>query len=84
MYMKTYAKQNRYDNDDNDMHEGLLDPIYFFPFGNTKRNRGRTLDNLKAEGVEEEIQSGGKPSSLHANSPGDSQCDQCSAGDARM
>ena len=25
MYMKTYAKRDRYDNDDNDMHEGLLD-----------------------------------------------------------
>ena len=36
MYMKTYAKQDRYDNDDNDMHEGLLDPIYFSPFGNIK------------------------------------------------
>ena len=32
MYMKTYAKRDRYDNDDNDMHEGLLDPRYFSPW----------------------------------------------------
>ena len=25
-------KQDRYDNDDNDMHASLLDPIYFSPF----------------------------------------------------
>ena len=36
MHTKTYAKQDRYDNDDNDMYEGLLDPIYFFPFDNIK------------------------------------------------
>ena len=30
-------KQDRYDYDDNDMHEGLLDPIYFSPFGNIKK-----------------------------------------------
>ena len=29
-----YANQARYDND---MHEGLLDPIYFSPFGNIKK-----------------------------------------------
>ena len=32
-------KQDRYDNDDNDMHKGLLDPIYFSPFGNIKKKR---------------------------------------------
>ena len=31
-------KQDRYDNDDNDMHEGLLDPINFSSFGNIKKN----------------------------------------------
>ena len=30
-------KQDRYDNDDNDMHEGLLDPIYFSLFCNIKK-----------------------------------------------
>ena len=25
MHTKTYAKQDRYDNDDNDMHKSLLD-----------------------------------------------------------
>ena len=29
-----YANQDRYDND---MHEGLLDPRYFSPFGNIKK-----------------------------------------------
>ena len=29
-----YANQDRYDND---MHEGLLDPIYFSLFGNIKK-----------------------------------------------
>ena len=37
MYTKTYAKQDRYDNDDNDMYEGLLDSIYFSLFGNIKK-----------------------------------------------
>ena len=37
MYTKIDANQDRYDNDDNDMHEGLLDPIYFSPFGNIKK-----------------------------------------------
>ena len=55
------------------------------PFGNIKKKNGEGfLDSLKAEGVEEETQSGGKPSSPHANSPDDSQYDQCSTGDARM
>ena len=76
-------KQDRYDNDDNDMHEGLLDPINFPPFGNIKKNRGGCLDSLKAEGVEKETQSEGKPSSSpHADSPDDSQYDQCTVGDA--
>ena len=65
-------KQDRYDNDDNDMHESLLDPIYFSPFGNIKRNGGGSLDSLKAEGVEKETQSGGKSSSPHADSLDDS------------
>ena len=30
-------KQDRYDNDDNGMQEGLLDPIYFSHFGNIKK-----------------------------------------------
>ena len=77
-------KQDKYDNDDNDMHEGLLDPINFPPFGNIKKNRGGCLDSLKAEGVEEETQSGGMPSSPHADSLDDSQDDQCSTRDARM
>ena len=29
-----YANQDRYDND---MHDGLLDPIYFSLFGNIKK-----------------------------------------------
>ena len=41
MYMKTYAKQDSYDNDAHDMHGGLLDPIYFFPFGNIKKKPRR-------------------------------------------
>ena len=32
-------KQDKYDYDDNDMHEGLLDPIYFSLFGNIKKKR---------------------------------------------
>ena len=32
-------KQDRYGYDDNDMHEGLLDPINFSPFGNIKKKR---------------------------------------------
>ena len=54
------------------MHEGFLDPINFPPFGNIKKNRGGCLDSLKAEGVEEETQSGGMPSSPHADSLDDS------------
>ena len=30
-------KQDRYDYDDNDMHEGLLDPINFSLFDNIKK-----------------------------------------------
>ena len=37
MYTKKYVKQDRYDNDDHDMHEGLLDLIYFSLFGNIKK-----------------------------------------------
>ena len=87
MYTKIDANQDRYDNDDNDMHEDLLDPINFSPFGNIKKKhdgRGGCLDSLKAEGVEKETQSVGKPSSPHADSPDDSQYDQCATGDARM
>ena len=64
------------------MHEGLLDPINFPPFGNIKKNRGGGLGSLKAEGVEEETQSGDLPSSPYADSPDDSQYDQCATGDA--
>ena len=42
IYMETKPhmyKQDRYDYDDNDMHEGLLDPINFSPFGNIKKKR---------------------------------------------
>ena len=45
MHTKTYAKQDRYDNDDNDMHEGFLDPIYFSPIGNIK-NKKKTEGEL--------------------------------------
>ena len=37
MYTKTYAKQDKYDNDDNDMHEDLLNHRYFSLFGNIKK-----------------------------------------------
>ena len=38
IYMETsHVQQDRYDNDNNDMHEGLLDPINFSPFGNIKK-----------------------------------------------
>ena len=33
----SHVQQDRYDNDNNDMHEGLLDPIYFSFFGNIKK-----------------------------------------------
>ena len=35
-----YANQDRYDND---MHEGILDPRYFSPFGNIKKKQMREL-----------------------------------------
>ena len=65
------------------MHESLLDPINLSPFGNIKKKRRGCLDGLKAEGVEEETQSGDMPSSPHANSPNNSQYDQCTSGDGR-
>ena len=73
---------NRYDND---LHVGLLDPKYLSPFGNIK-NKRRGSPWIKAEEVEVEVEtrSGGKPSSPHADSLGDSQCDQASVGDAQM
>ena len=77
----SHVQQDRYDND---MHEGLLDPINFPPFGNIKKNRGGCLDSLKVEGVDEETQIKGKPSSPYADSPDDSQYDQYATGDARM
>ena len=43
----------------------------------------RGLYEIKAEEVEVETRSVGKPSSPHANSPGDSQCAQSSVGDAQ-
>ena len=63
-------KQDRYDND---MHEGLLDPIYFSPFGNIKKKRRGIPNTLKAEEVVVETQNVGKPSSPRADSPGGSQ-----------
>ena len=77
----SYVQQDRYDNDNNDMHESLLDPINLSPFGNIKKKRRGCLDGLKAEGVEEETQSGGKPSSPHADLPDGSQYYSCAARD---
>ena len=59
------------------MHVGLLDPKYLPPLATQKRNKWG-LDEIKAEEVEVEVEvetwSGGKPSSPHADSHGDSQC----------
>ena len=57
------------------MHVGLLDPKYLPPLATQKRNEWG-LDEIKAEEVEVEVETrrGGKPSSPHADSPGDSQC----------
>ena len=61
-------------NDDNDMHEGLLDPINISPFGNIKKKR-RGIDSLKVEEVEKETQNEDMPSSPHVDSPDGSQYD---------
>ena len=79
----SHVQQDRYDNDNNDMHEGLLYPINFSPFGNIKKKRRGMSRQFQGRG-EEETQNGGKPSSPHADSPNDSKYDQCAARDARI
>ena len=56
------------------MHVGLLDPKYLSPFDNIKKKNEYGLCEITAEEVEVETWSGGKPSSPHADSLGDSQC----------
>ena len=65
------------------MHVSLLDPKYLSPFWQHKKGTKGDLYEIKAEEVEVETRSIGKPSSPHADSPGDSQCAQSSVGDAQ-
>ena len=62
------------------MHVSLLDPKYLSPFWQHKKWTKGDLYEIKAEEVEVETRSIGKPSSPHADSPGDSQS---SVGDAQ-
>ena len=79
----SHVQQDRYDNDNNDMPEGLLDPINLSPFGNIKKKRRGIPNTLKAEEVVVETQNGGKPSSPRADSPGGSQDAQSFVRDAQ-
>ena len=62
----------------------LLDPKYFSPFWQHKKETKGDLYEIKVEEVEMETRSVGKPSSPHVDYPGDSQCAQSSTGDAQM
>ena len=62
------------------MHVSLLDPKYLSSFWQHKKETNEDLYEIKADEVEVETQSVGKPSSPHADSPGDSQS---SVGDAQ-
>ena len=65
------------------MHVSLLDPKYLPLLKTSKMNKGG-LYEIKVEEVEVETQSVGKPSSPHADSPGDSQWAQSSTENAQM
>ena len=64
------------------MHVSLLDPKYLPILKTSKMNKGG-LYEIKAEEVEVETQSVGKPSSPHVDSPGNLQCAQSFAEDAQ-
>ena len=64
------------------MHVSLLDPKYPSPFWQHKKEMKGDLYEIKAEEVEVETRSVGKPSSPHVDSPGDSQWAQSFVGDA--
>ena len=65
------------------MHVSLLDPKYLSSFWQHKKERNEDLYEIKADEVEVETQSVGKPSSPLADSPDDSQCAQSSAREAQ-
>ena len=65
------------------MNVSLLDPKYLSPFWQHKEETKGDLYEIKAEEVELETWSIGKSSSLHADSPGNSQCALSFVGDAQ-
>ena len=65
------------------MHVSLLDPKYLSSFWQHKKERNEDLYEIKAEEMEVETWSVGKPSSPHVDSPDDPPCTQSFVGDAQ-